>query len=77
MSTMQSASQPDMSGWSLDELRTYAERVSQADGTATVLVVLGQVHEYVVPTAALGRYQDPVTGALIEALRSRQEQGYG
>ena len=63
-----------MAGWSLTELRDYAERVSQEDGMATVLAAVdGEVHEYVVTSARLSRYQDVVTGALVEALRARQE----
>ena len=64
-----------MAGWSLEQLREYAERVSQEDGMATVLVAVdGEVHEYVVTSARLSRYQDPVTGALVESLRARQDQ---
>jgi hypothetical protein len=58
----------------LDELRLYAERVSQASGMATVVVAHGGDHrEYVVTSETLGSYKDPVSGALVEALRQRQE----
>ena len=64
-----------MTGWSVDQLREYAERVSQEDGMATVLVAVdGDVHEFIATSARLGHYQDVVTGALVESLRARQAQ---
>ena len=59
----------------LDELRKYAERVSQASGMATVIVAHGGDHcEYVVTGGSLGGYKDdPVVGALAEALKQRLE----
>jgi hypothetical protein len=61
-------------GATLDELRAYAERVSQESGMATVIVAHGGDHrEYVVTSEALSRYTEPVSGALVEALRQRQE----
>jgi hypothetical protein len=61
-------------GATLDELRAYAERVSQESGTATVLVAVNGDHrEYVVSSGVLGSYADAVSGALVEALRKRQE----
>ena len=60
-------------GATLDELRAYAERVSQESGMATVIVAVdGGQREYVVTPEVLGRYTDAVSGALVEALRQRQ-----
>jgi hypothetical protein len=61
-------------GATLDELRLYAERVSQESGMATVIVAAGGDHrEYVVTSEVVGRYKDPVIGALVESLLQRQE----
>lgn len=58
----------------LDELRKYAERVSQASGMATVIVAhAGDHQEYVVTAGVLSNYTDPVIGALVHALRQRVE----
>jgi hypothetical protein len=73
---MSAASDPDgpPPGATLDELRRYAERVSQETGMATVIVVVnGTQPEYAVPPERLARYTDPAAGALIEALVQRQE----
>lgn len=60
-------------GATLDELRAYAERVSQESGMATVIVAAGgDHHEYAVTPEAVSGYADTVSGALIEALRERQ-----
>lgn len=59
----------------LDELRRYAERVSQESGMATVIVAIGaHPHQYecAVTSGALAAYTDPVSGALVEALRQLQ-----
>jgi hypothetical protein len=65
---------PPPPGASLDELRIYAERVSQETGMATVIVaVAGARQEYVATPGTLGAYKDAVSGALIQALRQRQE----
>jgi hypothetical protein len=64
----------------LDELRRYAERVSQESGMATVIVAIGAHHrqyECAVTPEALAAYTDPVSGALVEALRQAQELGPG
>jgi acetyl esterase/lipase len=62
-------------GATLDELRQYAERVSQASGMATVIVAAGGGHhDYVVPPERLAAYTDPLSGALVEALRHQQER---
>jgi hypothetical protein len=59
----------------LDELRAYAERVSQESGMATVIVAVGgRHHEYAVPCEQLAGYIDVVSGALVESLRRRQEE---
>jgi hypothetical protein len=53
----------------LDELRRYAERVSQESGMATVIVAVGgHQHECVVTPEVLAGYTDVVSGALVEAL---------
>lgn len=58
----------------LDDLRTYAEQLSQASGMATVIVAVnGDHHEYVATSGGLARYTDPVIGALVEALLGRLE----
>jgi hypothetical protein len=58
----------------LDELRQYAERVSQASGMATVIVAHGGSHrEFVVPSDSLGRHGDAAIDALVEAIRQRLE----
>jgi len=59
----------------LDDLRKYAERVSQASGMATVIVAHGSDHqEFVVTRGSLSSYRDdPVIGALVEALKQRLE----
>jgi acetyl esterase/lipase len=60
--------------WTLDELRQYAERVSQASGMATVIVAHGGSHrEFVVPCDSLGRHGDAAIDALVEAIRQRLE----
>ena len=60
-------------GATLDELRVYAERVSQASGMATVIVAAGtDQRAYVVTSEVLAAYSDTVSGALVEALRQRQ-----
>lgn len=62
-------------GATLDELRLYAERVSQEFSMATVIVAVdGGQHEYVVTPSTLGDYHDVVIGALIGALRQRVGQ---
>lgn len=59
----------------LDELRAYAERVSQERGMATVIVAVGGAqHEYVVPPYVCARAKDAVAGALLDALKQRVEQ---
>lgn len=64
---------PPPPGATLDELRVYAEHLSQKSGTATVIVAVGgSQHEYVVPSGARTAYTDDVVGALVESLRQRQ-----
>lgn len=57
----------------LSELRDYAEQVSMKAGMITVIVAAGGTyHEYVVATGDLPAHLDPVSAALIEALRQRE-----
>jgi hypothetical protein len=61
----------------LDQLRRTAEQVSQQRGMATVIAAVGtgELAEFVVSRDVHGQYKDPVLGALIEAVRQRNQAG--